>query len=62
MIFKKSSIVSLNYLSNGRETLTCIFYRFEKAKSPCTEASHSSFQREIPGLRGCDVTGRTLRS
>ena len=62
MIFKKSSILGLNYLSNGIEALACIFYRFEKARSLSTETSRSSFLSEIPGLGGCDVTGRILRS
>ena len=63
---KSLSFWDLIILFHGIEALTHIlvltFYPPKKAKLLCTEASHPSFPNERPGLEGCDITGRILKS
>ena len=39
-----------------------IFWPSLKAGPLCAEASHTSLPSERPGLGGCDVTGRVIKS
>ena len=66
MIFEKLFILGFNYSISWYRSIdtyfSLIFYSPKKAKPVSTEASHTFFPSEKPGLGGCDITGRFLKS